>query len=284
MEITVWKNKEQIKIDHTELLDPLIRPEVDKVKNMVLKKDRDWVAVVDGEEGVGKSVFAQQLALYLDPTFTIDDIVFSSDDFLKRIKDPKIPKGKAIVLDETYAAASARGSMSEVNKSLVGVATEMRQLNLFIIMVLPTFFDMDRYFALWRCKTLFHLYFNDREDRAYIVFPKNHKKNLYINGKKRYNYSKPRSPFPPLRFNHIYTVDEMAYRLKKSKAFQKRAVSMRAVGWMNQRNAFIKFIFKNITTDQEKIANVPAQYGAPPLDRTTLGKILNDLIENEGDG
>ncbi len=131
--------------------------------------------------------------------------------------------------------------MSEVNRSMAGVATEMRQKNLFIIIVLPSFFDLDRYFALWRCKSLFHVYFTEKEDRRYIIFPKSQKKYLYLAGKKTYNYSKPRSPFPPLVFPHVYTVEEGEYREKKSMAFTKRRVSNQARKWLMQRDAYIKF-------------------------------------------
>ena len=137
----------------------------------------------------------------------------------------------------------------------------MRQKNLFIIFVLPSFFDLDRYFALWRCKTLFHVYFTEKEDRRYIIFPKTQKKYLYLAGKKTYNYTKPRSPFPPLVFPHIYTVNEEEYRAKKSVAFTKRVVSNQARKWLMQRNAYIKAYMKKVKCSQEVACNIPTQYG-----------------------
>ena len=213
-QVYVWKNKEKILYPVKKLIDPFLIPHLEKVKHKVLNKDRDWCVVVDGEEGVGKSVFAQQLALYLDRNFNLDNVCFTSDQFIKKIKSSK--KGTAIILDESFNAANSRASMTEVNRSLIGVATEMRQNNLFILILLPSFFDLDKYFALWRCKTLFHLYFTENEDRRYIIFPKDKKKYLYLNGKKTYNYSKPKSDFPPMVFPHIYAIDELEYRKKKS--------------------------------------------------------------------
>jgi ABC-type antimicrobial peptide transport system ATPase subunit len=112
---------------------PIVKEQLDIVKKRVLTKDRDWVLVIDGEEGVGKSVLAQQIAKHLDPNFGIDNIVFNSDEFLKKVKDVKTKPGTAIILDEAFAAANNRASLSEVNRSMIGVATEMRQKNLFII-------------------------------------------------------------------------------------------------------------------------------------------------------
>src|SRR3989337_2972665 len=146
--VEVWKEGKKFLLDRNKLIDPILKPELDKIINRVTKKDLDWVCVVDGEEGVGKSVFAQQLAKYLDPTFNLDNLVFTADEFIKQIKAPENKKGKAVLLDEAFNSANARASMSEVNRSLAGVATEMRQKNLYVIIVLPSIFDLDRYFAL----------------------------------------------------------------------------------------------------------------------------------------
>lgn len=276
--VKVWKNKQPIRILRDKLVDKAIKPELDKVTNIVLNKDRDWVTVVDGEEGVGKSVLAQQIALYLDPNFNLDNLVFTADAFIKAIKDPKNTKGTAIVLDEAFNAANARSSMSEVNRSMAGVATEMRQKNLFIIIVLPSFFDLDRYFALWRCKSLFHVYFTDNEDRRYIIFPKIQKKYLYLAGKKTYNYTKPRSPFPPLVFPHVYTVNEGEYREKKSMAFSKREKSHQARIWMQQRNAYIKEFFRDQNLTQQQVGEIPMKYGIKPVERTVISDILQESM------
>lgn len=261
---------------------PFMAEELDKVKKRVLKKDRDFVAVIDGEEGVGKSVLAQQIALYLDPEFNIDKIVFNSDDFLRLIKDPKTKKGSCIVLDEAFSAANNRASLTEVNRSMIGVATEMRQKNLFILMVLPSFFDLDKFFALWRCRVLIHVYFTPDEDRHYIIFPKDTKKMLYLTGKKTYSYTNPRSPYPPFDFPNYYTVDETAYREKKSNAFKKRTVSNQARTWLMQRNAYIKYILTTLGIAQEDIAKIPANYGVKTIGQRAISTIVRE-VENDSE-
>lgn len=261
---------------------PLVSKELSKVKKRVLTKDRDFVAVIDGEEGVGKSVLAQQLAAFLDPNFTMDNILFNSNDFMKKIKDPKTKKGTAIVLDEAFSSANSRGSLSEVNKAMIGVATEMRQRNLFVFLCIPSFFDLDKYFALWRCRALFHTYFTSEDDREYIIFPKNYKKLLYLNGKRTYNYSKPRSPLPPFTFPNKYMVNEMDYRKIKQEAFSKRLVSFRAQQWLQQRNAYAKFVIQNLGLNQEDVAKVPSNYGAPSLSKQSISLIMKELASIEG--
>lgn len=260
---------------------PMMKDLLDKVKKKVLTKDRDFVAIVDGEEGSGKSVLAMQIAAYLDPDFNLDKVVFNSDEFLKIIKDPKTKRGACIVLDEAFAAANNRASLTEVNRAMIGVATEMRQKNLFVLMCIPSFFDLDRYFALWRCRTLFHVYFTPDEDRRYIVFPKDLKKLLYLTGKKTYSYSKPHSTYPPFNFPNFYPVDEIEYRKKKAEAFRKRTVSNQARIWLTQRNAYAKYILKTLGASQEEVAKIPSLFGSIPLSQQSLSIIMKEIGQEE---
>lgn len=255
---------------------PIVMEQLNIVKKRVLTKDRDWVCVIDGEEGSGKSVLAQQIAMYLDPTFNMDRIVFNSDDFLKIIKDPKTKKGSAIVLDEAFAAANSRSSLTEVNRAMIGVATEMRQKNLFVIFCIPSFFDLDKYFALWRCRALFHVYFTNDEDRRYVIFSKEQKKMLYLLGKKTYSYAKPHSNFPPFQFSNFYTVDEDEYRLKKAEAFKKRTVSNQARTWLMQRNAYIRYMLMELGISSNDVANVPTNYGVTRVSQRHVQRVSQD--------
>ena len=226
-------------------IDEITKSELERVKTAVIKKDRDYVMVIDGEEGSGKSVLAQQVAKFLDPNFNLDNVVFNADQFISRLKNA--PKYSCIILDEAFNSANSRASLTEVNRSLIGVATEMRQRNLFVIIVIPSFFDLDKYFALWRCRALFHVYFTKTGARGrYIIFPKGKKKYLYLLGKKFYNYSKPASPYPPCKFNNYYTVDETEYRKKKADAFKKRTVSNLAKRWKRQRDGLINEMYHNL--------------------------------------
>lgn len=254
-------------------ISPILKSQLDKVKTMVTKKDRDFVMVIDGEEGVGKSVLGMQIANYLDPNFDLDKIVFNADQFLEGIK--KHNKYSCIMLDEAFNASNARASLTEVNRSMLGVATEMRQRNLFVIMIIPSFFDLDKYFALWRCRALIHVYFRpDGARGSYVIFPKTSKKLLYLQGKRLYNYTKPASPFPACRFNNYYTIDEKEYRHKKAEAFKKRTVSNMALRWKMQREALIKELFHNQKLPVGKISQCLGEWGARPLNSKEIYKIV----------
>jgi len=69
----------------------------------------------------------------------------------------KTKKGQCIIFDEAFTGLSSRGALSGINKALVGLMMQMRQKNLFVIMVLPTFFMLDKYAAIFRAKALIHV-------------------------------------------------------------------------------------------------------------------------------
>lgn len=194
------------------MMDGYIKTVLDTAKSVILK-DWDMIFAIDGPEGSGKSVFAQQLAFYCDPTFTVDRIVFTPKELRLAVVSAK--PGEAIIYDEAYTGLSSRAAMSIINRTLVSMLAEIRQKNLFIFVVMPTFFDLDKYVALWRTRGLFHVYTGDNFERGYVAFFNiDRKKLLYINGKKYYSYGDPKANFVA-RFVDHYTVDKDSYRRKK---------------------------------------------------------------------
>jgi len=236
-------------------MDNIMLQFIPKWRTEVLKKDRDKVIAIDGREGSGKSVLAQQLAAELDPDFNVDKIAFNSQEFMSMIKSPERKKGDCIILDEAFLAANSRSSMSLINRAMVGLATEMRQLNLFVIIVLPSFFDLDKYFALWRTDTLLHVYFDkDGKRGRYIAFNHDKKKMLYLKGKKFYNYGVVRSGLPPMRFPDGYVVDETEYRLRKQNAFREEKVTAIEQRYKDRVLALVKFMREEGGYDTKIIA------------------------------
>ena len=224
-------------------VDDIIAEQIPFIREEVLKRDKDKVLLYDGREGTGKSMLAIQHASALDPEFNINKIAWNANQFIKLIKSPERKKGDCILLDEAFSAASSRAALSSVNKAMMAVATEMRQKNLFILIVLPSFFDLDRYFALWRCDTLFHVYFNKKGDRGqYVIFPFHKKQRLYLIGKKGYNYNCVKSPYPPCKYMKNWVLDETEYRRLKAQAFSKRSLSIWEKKWKDRTGMLIRVL------------------------------------------
>lgn len=193
-------------------MDGYLQKNLDKAREKITK-DWDMVFIVDGYEGSGKSVLAQQIAYYCDPTFNLDNICFSDHEFKEQLINLK---KKSIIYDEAYAGLSSAGAMSKINRVLKKVLHECRQNSNVAVIVLPTFFDLDKMAALWRSRALFHVYTDDWKRGFYSFFNKDQKLYLFMHGKKYYEYHKGRPAFYG-RFTNFYTVDEAAYRDKKAK-------------------------------------------------------------------
>ena len=147
-----------------------------------------------------------QLGYYLDPTFNLDRIVFSGEKFEQAIKNAE--KHQCIVFDEAFNGLDSTGATTKLNRFIVRKLMECRQKNLFIIIILPTIFLLQKYAAIFRSKALFHVYATAKGIRGYYrVYNKFNKKMLYILGKKLYSYSKPYIE-KSHRYYGIYPIDE----------------------------------------------------------------------------
>ena len=197
--------------DNEFYIDGIHKENLDRAKE-VIKKDWDMIFCYDGYEGSGKSVKAMQDAFYCDPTLTNERIVFTPHQFRKAIMIAK--QYQAVVYDEAYTGLSSRATMSMINRALVSMLAEIRQKNLFVFVVMPCFFDLDKYVALWRSRVLIHVYTNNFQRGFFRFYNIDRKKDLYINGKKYYSYSKPKANYSG-RFTNNYPVDEKVYRLNK---------------------------------------------------------------------
>ncbi len=261
------KFKEPIKY----YLDPRLKNNFDKkIIPSLLEKDKDCVLAIDGAEGCGKSTLAFQIGKYIDPTLNLDRIVFDSESFRQAIFKAK--KGQCVIYDEAFTGFSSRSSLSAVNRALVSLMMQMRQKNLLVIIVLPTFFLLDKYVALWRTRALIHVYENKGRRGYFRVYNKKLKKLLYLFGKQTYSYNvkigKERL-YTSFR-GHFYGVfalgdkdSEIKYRKKKAKALEdteKNPMTAGQVKYREQRDIIIFLLRKNLKLTYAQMSNLLGDY------------------------
>lgn len=200
-------------------MDGYLKENLDTAKKIV-KKDWDMIFLYDGFEGSGKSVKAMQDAFYFDPTLSFERMCFNPRQFTKAVTNAK--PIQAVVYDEAYTGLSSRAAMSLINRTLVKMLAEIRQKNLFVAIVMPTFFDLDKYAAIWRSRALIHVYTLGSFQRGFFNFYNmQKKKELYVLGKKFYSYSRPAPNFKG-RFTNYYPLNEEEYREIKKKSLIKQ--------------------------------------------------------------
>ena len=229
--------------------------------------DMTFMAVISSstlEVGTGKSVFVQQTAeawIHLVntihhmnlPDLNMNNIVFKPKDLIKRAFE--VPKYSVVIVDEWDDAHY----WSELGVSLRQFFRKCRQLNLFIILVIPNFFQLPINYAVSRSVFFVDVKFEGKFERGFFrFFSFKKKKDLYIFGKKTQNYDCVRPDFIG-RFTKGYVVDEQVYRDAKYKdmieAEKKEEVTqfdLRAVA-INK----IKMAYPNIThSDLSRILGV----------------------------
>lgn len=232
----------KVKINDKELYyDGWLYNEYTVIRDKVIRRDFDWITFIDGVEGGGKSTLAQQLALLCDSTFNISRICFTHQEFVQAVTTAQ--PYQAVIFDEAYGAISSKDALSKVCKTITSLLAQIRQKNLFLFIVAPTFFDISRNIALWRSKCLIHVYLGQGYERGYWrAFTYKKKNQLYVLGRKLYNYGAVQQSARG-RFTKQLVVDDKAYRRKKLEALEYFQEDMQTHSTIkDQRNALIRYL------------------------------------------
>ena len=164
---------------------------------------QDFVLVIDGLEGSGKSKFARQIAFYcaknLGSHFDTEGIGNIHNDINKYI-DTSLQAGAFAVniLDESRNALLKVTSQSRSAVRFTNYLSECRALRQVHIILLPAYHDLAKYVVLWRMNFLIHLKKKMIPDAKmeggyklvlgeFLVFPNDSYTKWFYDDKYRYN-------------------------------------------------------------------------------------------------
>lgn len=184
-----------------------------------LDKKHDCVLTISGQEGMGKSSLAKMICAFMDEDFSHEKIVFTPEQFMEAVDSSK-PKS-SILWDEFVLGGSARDAMTKMQRVLTQKFVTIRSRRLFIVLVIPSFFMLQKYFAIFRTRWLINVKSPDNITRGFFdLYSYPTKKNLYILGSKFMNYSAVKADVRNSRFPNYEGkfVDEVAYEAKKKEA------------------------------------------------------------------
>lgn len=141
-----------------------------KLKDM----NNDRVYIVDGRERTGKSTFAIQQMIYLEPGLLqnkeefVKRICFTPEEFNKTVRETK---NGVIIFDEAFRGLSSKSALSKVNKMIVTTLMEMGQNNNIVFLVLPSIHKLEPY-AVQRSYGQFRVYNDPRnfKKRCFAAF------------------------------------------------------------------------------------------------------------------
>ena len=217
-----------------------------KIKELLTKKDKDYVMIVDGYEGSGKSTASQQWGKFVDHSLDISRICMTSEEFKQQIMLAK--KGQCVIYDEAVTGMSSGDSITKIGRLLKSLMMQMRQKNLFVIVIIPTFFELNKYTVLSRARSFFHVYESKGRMGYFAGYNKKDLRRLYFKGKKSYSYL-VRSQFIG-RFYGKYVVNEEEYRKKKQDALELVDTDDEPVifnRWKEQRDFLIRLLRRSMT-------------------------------------
>jgi len=198
-------------------MDNFLKTNLDFVKRLP-ENNWDAVALFTGYEGAGKSSMAMQIAFYLDPNFSLKNIVFNAEQFDEATED--LPKGSVILYDEADDVAVGGNHAQNKVKQVISKMKRIRSRNLYILFVTPTYFDLGKYFAIHRSRFLIHVYSQGLKRGYFAFYGKTAMKNLYFKGKKMWDMKCERPTFRGRFLNNRegFPINFDEYEIKKDKA------------------------------------------------------------------
>lgn len=103
--------------------------------NHAIKKKWDRLILVSGPERTGKSALAIQLAMQLNPGFSLDNVCFEMADFNAKLEKAK--PGEVVILDEGGASLFNQEWFQEVQKNLIKKLMVVGKRQVIVIICIP---------------------------------------------------------------------------------------------------------------------------------------------------
>jgi hypothetical protein len=252
-------------------MSPALQAALNKIKHLI-SKGWDFCILIDGFEGTGKSTLGFQVAVYLDPTFDLSQVCFTGDETENVIMNAK--NRQAVVFDEGMTDLYARQAMTKGNINLNKLLAQCRQKELALIIIMPSFFECDRYVALHRSRVLLHCYAQKDGERGYFMFyNRSRKKRLYFLGK----------PFmqdaivPPNFKDHYpkyMAVDEVEYKKRKWQAMTSGNTNRNRKDARDQAfQILLQILFDEGRKSKELAEAINKNAGKKIIDRRRLSEI-----------
>jgi gluconate kinase len=138
------------------LFDPMLAARCFRAYKDMINLDRDHFILVIGVEGSGKSTISIQMASWIDPNFCNENICFSAEEYISRLKS--VEKGSCLVLDEAGTMLFSREAMSSNNIQMTKLFMLQRQKNVSVIVVCPSLWNIDSYIRNHRVNTLIRVW------------------------------------------------------------------------------------------------------------------------------
>lgn len=117
---------------------------IDNYQRRLWKRNKNWLAGIFGPTGSGKSWSALSIAEKIDPSFNVDKVVLSSEEFLAGLAEDKWGQGDCLIFDEAGVGMSAKEHMTKKNRLIDQVLQTFRRQNIAVLFTVPSKANMDK--------------------------------------------------------------------------------------------------------------------------------------------
>lgn len=102
-----------------------------------IKRNKNFLGIIFGPPGIGKSWTCLSIAEQIDPHFSISQVVFTPQEFMRLMNSDKLQKGSVIVFEEAGVSMSNKNWHSAVNKMFNFVMQTFRHRNYIVLFNCP---------------------------------------------------------------------------------------------------------------------------------------------------
>lgn len=176
-------------------IDGFLKKKLDNIRTLIAR-NWDALVIIDGKEGSGKSTLGQTIGYYLtDTELTVNNFCAGANDAIEKLRD--MPDKSLLIIDEGSLLFSSREALRAEQIQIIKILNVIRQKNMILIIIAPSFFDLNKYISVHRSRFLLHVYTGSDLKRGRVAyFGEKKKAKLYEIGKKNFNsYNKPKADF-----------------------------------------------------------------------------------------
>jgi len=260
-------------------------PLVQHIQKRLWKQNKNWLGIITGQTGSGKSWSALSLAEKIDPDFDTSKVVLRPEKFLENVANREWGQGDVVIFDEAGAGMSAKAHMTKKNRIIDQVLQTFRRQNIAVIFTVPSKANVDK-----SVRRLLHTYietksidyineqnllkwmkmdYNQKTDKIYYKYPRRKLENGAMEKLKTIRVSKPsqdlvdayekkRTRFQDMKNKEFY--DEIKAQVEESKNSSSKSKKEKIMEEIeDQDDPSTKELAKKYDTDQSYVSQVKKQ-------------------------
>jgi hypothetical protein len=241
----------------------------------------DCQFIIVGDERSGKSTLGIQCGYILsNGKISIENIAPTASAAIEKLED--LPDESVLIIDEGSLMFSSKDTMKKEQRQLIKILNVVGQKKMVLIVILPDFFDLNKYISVFRSRFLIKVYADKNLRRGrFMYWGSSRKKILYEYGKKHYgSYKFPKSNFKG-RFTSFNPIFKEYEKLKVSslwaalKSDDKIASEPKTKA---QRDVLINQVYRRRWMKQKHMEKLFMEHGCI-LTRSNISKICTNAAK-----